>query len=84
MKVSSGPGSNFMSTRRPRTNLKDSKNYDKGVGAAKVGKDEFMGNVSGGEGKIDDLFGEARPGEGVGEAEEAPEQGPGQPQVQIR
>ena len=55
---------------RPQTNLKDSKNHDSGVVAATVVKDEFMGNVSDGEGKIDELFGEARPGEGVGEVED--------------
>ena len=54
--------------------LKDSKNGDEVVGTAKVVKDEFMGNVSDGEDKIDDLFGEARPGEGVGEVEDFDEE----------
>ena len=50
--------------------MKDSKNLDGGVDENKVVKDEFMGNVSEEEDKIDDLFGEARPGEGVGKVED--------------
>ena len=41
---------------------------DKGVSAMKVVMDEC--NVADEEDKIDDLFGEARPGEGVGEVED--------------
>ena len=52
---------------------------DEGVSEMKVVKDEqqadgkqpvFMGDVANEEDKIDDLFGEARPGEGVGEVED--------------
>ncbi len=54
--------------------MKDSKNPDGGVDENKVVKDEFMGNVSEEEDKIDDLFGEARPGEGVGKVEDFDEE----------
>ena len=53
------------------------KNPKKGLKVEDVVKDEFMGNVSEDEGKSDDLFGEARPGEGMGEVvdfDEEPEE----------
>ena len=50
--------------------MKSNKNQERGSKVEKVVKDEFMGNVSEDEGNSDDLFGEARPGEGIGKVED--------------
>ena len=58
-------------------NLRNEEKPERILKVEKAVKDEFMGNVSEDEGNSDDLFGEARLGEGIGEVEdfdEAPEE----------